>query len=1017
MTWITSIKLKFKERLGGLSNTSFNIRTELIVCFLILLMTMNTKLLALNPNLNWMTLETKHFLIHYPKYASVSVKQMKKFSNIPLNKIANLTEFYYLQLREKFNWQLNRKINIVIDDFNDSSNGLATVIPYSWVTLYLSPPIEGELLDHEDWLTTLIHHELVHIFHLDKGLSSVKNLRKFLGRNPLLFPNIFSPRWWTEGIATYYETDKERGVGRGINDYFKMIIREEVLHDFKAINQVSLPAVHWPLNQSYSYGVYFIDYLIETYGESSAQRWINNYSDNLIPYLFVSETEDVFDKSIETLWDDFKVSMKTKFPVLNDNTTDTHNDKVTSVPQQNASFDDHWIEDSRIDSLSSKSVYQDRWPIYSQAGDVLYIKNTGYQSSEVVKMKHRNPANKVSEQVLFKDVGIHQIEEAIDGSIWFRKQEICKEYNIYYDLYQYKNGSVERKTHCARIRHFAWLDDSMMVRLRFAGGIPSLDIYHTKTKHSQLIWHGHQGDVVGTFDVNPRTHKLVAMFKDGQSVNWQLATLDLKKALLQSNKNINDKFLLNWNTITNGSHLKLTPKWLNDHSIVFTQSEQGYFKPYQLELNYENGQLIRSTLTPLKSIPSGLFNVQVSKDQSYLLGRRYTHKGFDIVELPYERIQREKTSFAVITKYNKREESIDVAEKKSLAFSDNLDAKSHSYNPWKSLSPTYWTLFGTDQETGISVSGQDALNNHNYFLGVASEFKADDIHIESQYEYDERFGLHLAIDRIFPDKDKGIQYEDEFDAMFYIRWPFTRLSSAWDLRLVSLWNETKTRSFNTSEFKIQDNLMGFGVRWSSAKAFLYSAEKVEGGVFQYKVENRDVLDNNEHKGFRQQINLSLFFQPTERQGIALTGYYAHADAEAPRYSLGGTLSESFSELNPFGFGRDHYRLRGYPDQELSGVDLAYGQFKWQFPNIWINRTFMRVPIGLTKIASGVFYEYGAIGDLNQSDEFVGRDSLGLEWTLYTSLGYFFALPVTVYTAWGLQREGENETGLSFSLSF
>ncbi|NIQ12742.1 MAG: hypothetical protein GWO08_23010, partial [Gammaproteobacteria bacterium] len=75
------------------------------------------------------------------------------------------------------------------------------------------PPTDASTLeDHAGWLETVITHEYVHTLHLDKARGFPLAAREVLGRWPLflpfsVFPNAFQPRWLTEGIATYYETD------------------------------------------------------------------------------------------------------------------------------------------------------------------------------------------------------------------------------------------------------------------------------------------------------------------------------------------------------------------------------------------------------------------------------------------------------------------------------------------------------------------------------------------------------------------------------------------------------------------------------------------------------------------------------------------------------------------------------------------------------------------------------------------------------------------------------------------
>ena len=61
-----------------------------------------------------------------------------------------------------------------------------------------------ELGFYDDWMRQLIYHEYAHILHTDtsKGLHTILN--SIFGKFAL--NNAVTPRWYTEGLAVYYET-------------------------------------------------------------------------------------------------------------------------------------------------------------------------------------------------------------------------------------------------------------------------------------------------------------------------------------------------------------------------------------------------------------------------------------------------------------------------------------------------------------------------------------------------------------------------------------------------------------------------------------------------------------------------------------------------------------------------------------------------------------------------------------------------------------------------------------------
>jgi len=115
--------------------------------------------------------------------------------------------------------------------------------------LLVTPPTGSSTVsDHDNWLELLIIHEYTHILQLDKVSGFPSTLRKLFGRNLFLFPNILQPPWLIEGLATYEETDKARGIGRGQGTMFRGLMRQEVINGIKPLRQINQPLDSWPLN-------------------------------------------------------------------------------------------------------------------------------------------------------------------------------------------------------------------------------------------------------------------------------------------------------------------------------------------------------------------------------------------------------------------------------------------------------------------------------------------------------------------------------------------------------------------------------------------------------------------------------------------------------------------------------------------------------------------------------------------------------------------------------------------------
>ncbi len=189
-----------------------------------------------DPALTWRTLHSPHFAVHYHDGEEQLARQA-----------AAIAERLFERLAPLFDWRPAEPIEIVLTDEYDVSNGWTTLFPANRIAIFTAPPDEVfSLEDHGGWLETVILHELVHALHLDKARGAPRALRYAFGRLPLLFPNAFQPAWLLEGLATYYETDRARGMGRGQSSFFDMLMRMEVAGGIKPLREVNQTVDRWP---------------------------------------------------------------------------------------------------------------------------------------------------------------------------------------------------------------------------------------------------------------------------------------------------------------------------------------------------------------------------------------------------------------------------------------------------------------------------------------------------------------------------------------------------------------------------------------------------------------------------------------------------------------------------------------------------------------------------------------------------------------------------------------------------
>ena len=245
-----------------------------------------------DPSLDWKTLTTEHFYVHFHNQEESLVQEA-----------AAIAERTHERLSRFFQWTPVARTEMILIDRMDFTNGYSTPLPRNTMVIIVSPPSDLDVFDnYHNWLESLITHEYTHILHLDKALGSPESLRRFFGRLLPLFPNALQPSWVVEGIATYQESLLGDTIGRGNNNFVKGVMRLEVENDVKPLRQVNQPMVTWPAGHTrYLYGVYFFYFLQQRYGVDQIKNWVNAYSDNLIPFLFNSNAKTTFHKNMSAM--------------------------------------------------------------------------------------------------------------------------------------------------------------------------------------------------------------------------------------------------------------------------------------------------------------------------------------------------------------------------------------------------------------------------------------------------------------------------------------------------------------------------------------------------------------------------------------------------------------------------------------------------------------------------------------------------------------------------------------------
>ena len=219
------------------------------------------------PDEAWRTVDTEHFRITFPAH----LEELGR-------RAGDLAEQAYRELTAQFREGPSGRIDVVLTDHVDVSNGYARIWPSNRIVLYARPPADHLALAYfDDWLDLLITHELAHVFHLDYGGTMGRVFGALFGRapTPLNYPGTVVPGWVVEGLATWYESALT-DAGRVHGTFHEMVLRTAMLEGrFESIGQAGGDSPQWPGGvRRYAYGSLFFDYLLDKHGRDGMAAFV-----------------------------------------------------------------------------------------------------------------------------------------------------------------------------------------------------------------------------------------------------------------------------------------------------------------------------------------------------------------------------------------------------------------------------------------------------------------------------------------------------------------------------------------------------------------------------------------------------------------------------------------------------------------------------------------------------------------------------------------------------------------------
>lgn len=544
------------------------------------------------PDAPWRVFETEHFRVTFP----AGHEELAVYA-------AERAERAYALFSAELTDPPRGRIDILITDYVDLANGLATPFPSNRITLYARPPVDRvSLWDFEDWIDLVVIHELAHIFHLDRGGPLGGALRAVFGRLPIgwpAFPAVGTPRWSTEGLATYYES-RLTGAGRVYGAYHEMVLRTAALEgEFPSIDRMNGGSPRWPgAERAYVYGAAFAAHLARVHGDSVHRALIDRTTRAWIP------------------------------PALAFDRIGRH---ATGIPFSDAYEAWHRELEARYarlaDSLRAAGLtepehvagdgYYALFPRVAPDGRVAYASSDGRSTTAVAvhdpasgRVRARARRNELQPAAWLPDGGLITSQLEFDGP-----------YRIFADLYRIgPDGRVRRLTHGERLTEpDVTRDGRRVVAVQGAGASNRLVVHDLESGVTRPLV-AVEADVHWAFPRWAPDGERIAVGRWARG-EYDVVVLDTLGRVVRQ--------------VTRGRAVDTAPAWSPDgRYVIFASDRTGI--PNLFAYDLKTGADDTTALRQITNVLTGAFFPDVSPDGRWIYFSGYHADGFRIERIPFD---------------------------------------------------------------------------------------------------------------------------------------------------------------------------------------------------------------------------------------------------------------------------------------------------------------------------------------------------------------------------------------------
>ena len=894
-------------------------------------------------NEQWRTIDTQHFRVHFTLPLEGEARHA-----------AAVAERAYANLATELVTPRG-VIDIVVSDGTDASNGSATVIPRPRIIIYARPPVdEPSLESYDDWTVLVLQHELTHIFHLDRSRGWWRTAQAVFGRNPVLFPNYYTPAWLTEGLAVYYESRFTSG-GRLQGSFQTAVARSAAVdHLVPMLGQLSLATSRFPYGQSvYVYGSFVWDDIARRHGSSAIPAFIERSSGETIPFLLDREAKRTFGETFTHAWDQWR-----------DSVLRAVNDSAARRLQSASSPAAFAASRAIVVPGGGRFVVEPRW---LDDSTLIFVANDGRESPGLYEMRLGSAPERVARRNSL-DVN----DPSRDGEIVFSQGEYLDRFHARGDLYTSRNGREERITDGARLSAPSVRADGEIVAVQTLPGTTRLvrvsrDGYRITpitTASLDTQWTAPRWSPDGTRIVAVRIagapNEVVVLDSTGRVLHTPVR----ERAVVRS------------------------PVWLPDGgAIAFTSDREG---ESQLSLVSSMVDFMSATPVRLTAEPGGVYGldaVQLGGDSVRIATTALRGDGYHVLVWTVGRADlRVPAARATTGASGASGASARVAEPATdprWRVTDDT-SRSRPYSPWRTLVPAYWSPTfaqvgaGRGALIGALTGASDVIGRHSYIAQAAVNTHNSNVDASLSYAYSRWLNPVLSgtlqqswsYGNVTGGGHKIGDLEDRrrlvsLHATFAR--PRVRTYSA-----ITVGAELQERAYATSPGVLLAKLDPFysethryptlvaGAVFSNTQSPTLSISPEDGVTLSGSVRQR--WEASAGAAGRSAVAVASAYKSLDLPGfahhvIAVRGAIGAADHRTPsEYEVGGVSGTSF-EIVPgisFGSATRTFPARGFPAGAESGIHASSLSAEYRVPLIAPSRSLGLFPFFLDRASLALF---------------------------------------------------------------